>query len=131
MDDKLPGLPCAAGEHGSEDRGIQSPLQRRECHVHVRCLWVRLWLLVRARLKPGSSSFSLFVSVGASELFGVHGDNGSQSTAEHPLPVFFFHHFAVVGTGYGFGGPFLLEEGPGIGGWGFGSGEVVEVVFVP
>ena len=37
----------------------------------------------------------------------------------------------VVASRQGFGGPFLLEEGFVVRGWGEDAGEVVEVVFGP
>lgn len=64
---------------------------------------------------------------------GVHVDDGEHAPAEHSLPFPLLNVLAVVSSGEGLGGPFLLEEGAPDEVWDglLDLSQVEEVVFVP
>lgn len=107
MDDELVCLPHAASKHGSEYGGVESPLERVVCHLHVRRHWRCPCLLLG--ICPHSSSSSLLGAVVSRQVFVVHGHHGGQIPLELALPLFLLDVFAVVCPCARLGSPFLLE----------------------
>lgn len=44
------------------------------------------------------------------EVFWGHVDGGAETAGEHALPLLLGDVLAMVASGHGFGGPFLLEK---------------------
>lgn len=130
MNNELPSLSRAASKHRPEDRNIQPSLQRSKGHLRKRrprhLPGLPTWLL-----QAGTTSGGHMGAVILGELCGVHGHHTPYAPREHALPLTLTDLFAVVGTGHGLGGPFLLEEGlvrdRGI----LEAAEVIQVIFAP
>lgn len=142
VDNELLGLSRTTRKQGSKYSNVQPPLLGIESHAHIRSWFepprsrdlpveyvlfqllqfcLSQWSLVFTR----TSSSALSCSIIFSQHLGVHGHDGGNVSTEHLSPLPFADVFAVVGSCLGFGGPFLLEEGAGYGGWISQSGDVV------
>ena len=114
MDAHLPSLTSTAGEHGAEDRDVESALHGGECHLHVRGMDapfnlsdIPVGLLVLA----GTAAGSKLGAVVAGHVGRVHVDDAQQAATEHALPLALDDVLAVVAPQHSLGPPLLLEEG--------------------
>lgn len=130
MDDKLPGLSCAAGKEGPEDGNIQPPLQGSERHLSVRNEF-GLDGLPPTLLKARATASRNLRSIVGRQVGRAHGDNAANAAGEHALPLAFSDLFTVVGASEGLGCPFLLEKCAVRRGWAAESLQVIQVVFAP
>ena len=106
---ELAGLSDTAGEQGAEDGCIETTLNRVVCHLHVGRH--RRGPRLVGRVCTSTASGGLLAAVVAGEVLVVHGHDGGNAALEQAGPFLLADLLAVVGSGVGFGGPFLLEEG--------------------
>lgn len=127
MDHKLSSHPRTCSEHGPVTCDIESSLHGRVQLAHVRHGLPAGLLAAQTGATPDGH---LRTRVG-SEVDREHGYHGLKGSPEDVLPLSCGQILAMVGAGFRFRRPFLLEEGFAVE---FGkclAGEVVEIPLTP